>query len=76
MRPGTSLDGCAELIFERPAFSVGIAPQAHYNAFTLSSGAQKHGTSTGKITSTGSTTNDLRPGSTSATPRTSTPSLL
>ena len=56
---GTCLDESAEWISERPAFSVGITPQAHYNAFTLSSGAQKHGTSTGKITYTGSTTYEL-----------------
>jgi len=35
----------AEWISERPSFSIGIVPQAHYNAFKVTSGAQ---TSSGK----------------------------
>ena len=35
----------AEWISERPSFSIGIVPQAHYNAFKITSGAQ---TSSGK----------------------------
>jgi hypothetical protein len=41
----TCLDTSAEWISERPSFSIGIVPQAHYNAFKLTSGAQ---TSSGK----------------------------
>ena len=41
----TCKDTSAEWISERPSFSIGIAPQAHYNAFKLTSGAQ---TSSGK----------------------------
>jgi hypothetical protein len=41
----TCKDTSAEWVSERPSFSIGIAPQAHYNAFKLTSGAQ---TSSGK----------------------------
>jgi len=33
------LDTSAEWISERPSFSIGIVPQAHYNAFKLTSGS-------------------------------------
>jgi len=39
------LDASAEWISERPSFSIGTAPQAHYNAFKITNGAQ---TSSGK----------------------------
>jgi hypothetical protein len=45
------LDTSAEWVSERPSFSIGIAPQAHYNAFKLTSGAQ---TSSGKPGTIGS----------------------
>jgi hypothetical protein len=41
----TCKDTSAEWVSERPSFSIGIVPQAHYNAFKLTSGAQ---TSSGK----------------------------
>jgi len=41
----TCLDTSAEWISERPSFSIGIVPQAHYNAFKITNGAQ---TSSGK----------------------------
>ena len=41
----TCKDTSAEWVSERPSFSIGVAPQAHYNAFKLTSGAQ---TSSGK----------------------------
>jgi Peptidase A4 family len=47
----TCLDTSAEWISERPSFSIGIVPQAHYNAFKLTSGAQ---TSNGKAGTIGS----------------------
>lgn len=45
----TCLDTSAEWISERPSFSIGIAPQAHYNAFKLTSGSQTSGGKTGTI---------------------------
>jgi Peptidase A4 family len=47
----TCKDTSAEWISERPSFSTGIVPQAHYNAFKLTSGAQ---TSSGKAGTIGS----------------------
>jgi hypothetical protein len=41
----TCTDTSAEWVSERPSFSTGIVPQAHYNAFKITSGAQ---TSSGK----------------------------
>ncbi|HEY2307062.1 MAG TPA: G1 family glutamic endopeptidase [Streptosporangiaceae bacterium] len=41
----TCKDTSAEWVSERPSFSTGIVPQAHYNAFKITSGAQ---TSSGK----------------------------
>lgn len=46
----TCLDTSAEWISERPSFSIGIAPQAHYNAFKLTSGSV---TANGKATTIG-----------------------
>jgi hypothetical protein len=43
------LDTSAEWISERPSFSTGIVPQAHYNAFKLTSGAQTSGGKAGTI---------------------------
>jgi hypothetical protein len=45
----TCLDTSAEWISERPSFPIGIAPQAHYNAFKLTSGSQTSGGKTGTI---------------------------
>jgi len=45
----TCLDTSAEWISERPSFSTGIVPQAHYNAFKLTSGAQTSGGKAGTI---------------------------
>jgi hypothetical protein len=39
----------AEWISERPAFNIGIAPLAHYNAFDLTNGAQTSGGKSGTI---------------------------
>ena len=36
----TCKDTSAEWISERPSFSIGIVPQAHYNAFKLTSGSR------------------------------------
>ena len=36
----TCKDTSAEWVSERPSFSIGTVPQAHYNAFKLTSGAQ------------------------------------
>jgi hypothetical protein len=47
----TCKDTSAEWISERPSFSTGIVPQAHYNAFKITSGAQ---TSSGKAGTIGS----------------------
>ena len=47
----TCLDTTAEWISERPAFNIGITPQAHYNAFDLTNGTQ---TSNGKPGTIGS----------------------
>ena len=49
----TCLDTSAEWISERPSFSIGIVPQAHYNAFKITNGAQ---TSSGKAGTIGSGT--------------------
>jgi len=35
----TCLDTSAEWISERPSFSIGVVPQAHYNAFKLTAGS-------------------------------------
>ncbi len=45
----TCKDESAEWISERPSFSIGIAPQAKYNAFKLTSGAQTSGGKAGTI---------------------------
>lgn len=47
----TCFDTSAEWISERPSFSIGIVPQAHYNAFKLTSGSV---TANGKTTTIGS----------------------
>ena len=49
----TCLDTSAEWISERPSFSIGIVPQADYNAFKITNGAQ---TSSGKAGTIGSGT--------------------
>ena len=46
----TCLDTSAEWISERPSFSIGIVPQAHYNAFKLTGGSV---TASGKTTTIG-----------------------
>ena len=46
----TCVDTSAEWISERPSFSIGIVPQAHYNAFKITSGSV---TANGKTTSIG-----------------------
>jgi hypothetical protein len=46
----TCKDTSAEWISERPSFSTGIVPQAHYNAFKVTSGSV---TANGKTTSIG-----------------------
>lgn len=45
----TCKDTSAEWISERPAFNIGIAPQAHYNAFDLTNGTQTSGGKPGTI---------------------------
>ena len=35
----TCVDTSAEWIYERPSFSIGIVPQAHYNAFKITAGS-------------------------------------
>jgi hypothetical protein len=45
----TCLDTSAEWISERPSFSIGVVPQAHYNAFKITSGAQTSGGKSGTI---------------------------
>jgi hypothetical protein len=45
----TCLDTSAEWISERPSFSIGVVPQAHYNAFKVTSGAQTSGGKAGTI---------------------------
>ena len=42
-------DTSAEWISERPSFSTGIAPQAHYNAFKITNGSQTSSGHTGSI---------------------------
>jgi hypothetical protein len=44
------LDTSAEWVSERPSFSIGIVPQAHYNAFKITSGSV---TANGKTTTIG-----------------------
>ncbi len=46
----TCKDTSAEWISERPSFSIGIVPQAHYNAFKITSGSV---TANGKTTTIG-----------------------
>jgi hypothetical protein len=45
----TCKDMSAEWISERPSFSTGIAPQAHYNAFKITNGSQTSSGHTGSI---------------------------
>jgi Peptidase A4 family len=45
----TCTDTSAEWIAERPAFGIGIAPLAHYNAFKLTNGRQTSGGKAGTI---------------------------
>jgi peptidase A4-like protein len=45
----TCTDTSAEWIAERPAFGIGIAPLAHYNAFSLTNGKQTSGGKAGTI---------------------------
>ena len=45
----TCLDTSAEWIAERPSFGIGIAPLAHYNAFTITNGKQISGGKAGTI---------------------------
>lgn len=45
----TCKDTSAEWISERPSFSTGIAPQAHYNAFKITNGSQTSSGHTGTI---------------------------
>ena len=45
----TCKDTSAEWISERPSFSIGVAPQAHYNAFKVTSGAQTSSGTAGTI---------------------------
>src|SRR5262249_4188628 len=43
------LDISAEWISERPSFSIGVVPQAHYNAFKITNGSQTNSGHTGTI---------------------------
>jgi len=45
----TCKDLSAEWISERPSFSTGIVPQAHYNAFKITNGSQASSGHTGSI---------------------------
>ena len=45
----TCKDTSAEWVSERPSFSIGIVPQAHYNAFKITSGSQTANGTTGTI---------------------------
>jgi hypothetical protein len=45
----TCKDLSAEWISERPSFSIGTAPQAHYNAFKITNGSQTSSGHTGSI---------------------------
>ncbi len=45
----TCTDTSAEWIAERPAFGIGIAPLAHYNAFSITNGEQTSGGKAGTI---------------------------
>jgi hypothetical protein len=45
----TCPDTSAEWISERPSFSIGIAPQAHYNAFKITNGSQTNSGHAGTI---------------------------
>src|SRR5262249_43581877 len=42
-------DTSAEWVSERPSFSIGVAPLAHYNAFKITSGSQTNNGHTGTI---------------------------
>jgi hypothetical protein len=46
----TCVDTSAEWVSERPSFSIGVVPQAHYNAFKITSGSV---TANGKTTTIG-----------------------
>jgi hypothetical protein len=43
------LDTSAEWISERPSFSIGVVPQAHYNAFKITNGSQTSNGNAGTI---------------------------
>jgi hypothetical protein len=45
----TCKDTSAEWISERPSFSIGMVPQAHYNAFKITNGSQTSSGHTGSI---------------------------
>jgi hypothetical protein len=45
----TCLDTSAEWISERPSFSIGIVPQAHYSAFKITNGTETAGGKPGTI---------------------------
>jgi hypothetical protein len=45
----TCKDTSAEWISERPSFSIGMAPQAHYNTFKITNGSQTSSGRTGTI---------------------------
>jgi hypothetical protein len=45
----TCKDTSAEWISERPSFSIGMVPQAHYNAFKITNGSQTSGGHSGSI---------------------------
>jgi len=45
----TCKDTSAEWISERPSFSIGMVPQAHYNAFKITNGSQTSSGRTGSI---------------------------
>jgi hypothetical protein len=48
--PANCVDTSAEWVSERPSFSIGIVPQAHYNAFKITNGSV---TANGKTTTIG-----------------------
>jgi hypothetical protein len=45
----TCKDTSAEWISERPSFSIGMAPQAHYSAFKITNGTETAGGKAGTI---------------------------
>ena len=45
----TCKDTTAEWISERPTFSIGVVPQAHYNAFKITNGTETAGGTSGTI---------------------------